>query len=79
VCTATLVGSRHILASSHCAFWHNYEDDSGPDPMIFQPGYSMGYMYPDAQVIHVYWTTKVENRPWMLGDSGGDWLVAVLD
>jgi hypothetical protein len=76
-CSATLVGKHHIITASHCGLWHNFQDDSPPDPMIFQPGYNLGLMYPDSNVIHSYWITKVPGVPhW---DEGGDWLVGVLD
>jgi hypothetical protein len=78
-CTAAIVGKRHIISASHCAVWHNLQDDSAPDPMIFEPGYNLGSWYPSAQVIHSYWITKVGGETWQQGDVGGDWLVGVLD
>jgi hypothetical protein len=77
-CSATLVGKHHIITASHCGGWHNFQDDSPPEPMIFQPGYNLGQMYPDSNVIHSYWIRKVQSSS--LSDyGGGDWLVGVLD
>jgi hypothetical protein len=80
VCTATIVGKRHIISASHCGIWHNLTDDSGPEPMIFQPGYNFGPVYPESQVIHSYWYKKVTGEVGDIGSNkGGDWLVGVLD
>jgi V8-like Glu-specific endopeptidase len=78
-CTATIVGKHHIITASHCAVWSNLKDDSAPDPMIFQPGYNLGPVYPDARVIYSYWLKKVTGDSWQQDNSGGDWLVGVLD
>jgi hypothetical protein len=79
ICTATLVGKRHIVTASNCATWINYQDDSAPEPMIFQPGYNLGSRYPESNVIHSYWIKKVSGHPWQQEMNGGDFLVGVLD
>jgi V8-like Glu-specific endopeptidase len=77
-CSATLVGKHHIITASHCAMWHNLQDDSPPDRMIFQPGYNLGSMYPNSNVIYSYWNRKVVGST-VQEDIGGDWLVGILD
>jgi hypothetical protein len=80
LCTATLVGKRHILTASQCAVWANYEDDSQPGaPMLFEPGYYWGAPYPSSYVVYSFWVQKVGPDSWENGDNGGDWLVGVLD
>jgi V8-like Glu-specific endopeptidase len=80
LCTATLVGKRHILTASQCAAWANYEDDSQPgSAMLFEPGYYWGERYPPSYVVYSFWVQKVSPDSWERGDNGGDWLVGVLD
>jgi V8-like Glu-specific endopeptidase len=78
VCTAVLVGKRHILTASQCAFWSNMKDDSGPGPMFFQPGYNRGPIYPVAKVKYSYWLQKWDSTS-IQDDTGGNWLVGILD
>lgn len=43
LCTAVLVGPRHILTASHCAVWGNLLDNNGPvEDLAFGPGYYEG-------------------------------------
>jgi hypothetical protein len=80
ICTATIVGRRHILTASQCALWENYQDDHPPGSiMMFEPGYYWGGRYPSSLVIYSYWVQKVSENKWETGDNGGDWLVGVLD
>jgi hypothetical protein len=79
-CTATLVGRRHIITASHCAIWSNFQDESPPGPMIFQPGYNGGPIYPPATVRYGYWLAKFSgDAGWQMDQTGGDWLVGILD
>jgi hypothetical protein len=80
-CTAALLGRRHIITASSCAIWRSYTDDSPPEPMVFQPGYNMGSMYSDSNVIQTLWNRKVPPEPWKSGSSWqrGDWLIGILD
>jgi hypothetical protein len=81
VCTAALVGPRHILTSSHCATWTNLNDDSPPSPIGFQPGYSDGELFPFSSVIYSYWDIKLQIGAPAPHDAsvGGDYLIGVLD
>jgi hypothetical protein len=77
-CTASLIGRRHILMASSCAIWHDYTDDSPPAPIIFQPAYNLGIIYPTAHVIHALWKKKVSPDAWQTTNEA-DWLVGILN
>jgi hypothetical protein len=81
VCTAALLGRRHIITASSCAIWRNYTDDSPPEPMVFQPGFNMYSRYSDSNVIQTLWYRKVPPEPWKSESSWqrGDWLVGIVD
>jgi hypothetical protein len=79
ICTAVLVGRRHIVTASKCALWSNLNDDSPPGPMIFQPGYNNGQVYPVSSLIYAYWLRKVDNSNIEEDGLGGDLMVGVVD
>jgi hypothetical protein len=80
VCTATVVGPRHIITASQCALWQNYQDNSQPGaPMTFEPGFSMGRNYDPSNVVHSLWIKKIDPNNGGYADTGGDWLVGILD
>lgn len=85
ICTATLVGPRHIITASHCAYWTgaNIDDTKGPTAvMTFQPDfYDVEVFTPSSKVIWSYWYVKVVEGAASPNDGfeGGDFMIGILD